>query len=63
MSKFCSAIFYLSFNLCHSRTLPFDKLIHRCERTTNDEYFVAPDEHYYFRALGDNQRTDIANIE
>jgi hypothetical protein len=37
--------------------------MHRCERTTNDEYFVTPDEHYYFRALGDNQRTDIANIE
>ncbi|CAF1448656.1 unnamed protein product [Rotaria sordida] len=44
-------------------TLPFNKLIHRCARTTNDEYFVSPDEHYYFRALGDNQRTDIANIE
>lgn len=45
------------------RTLPFNKLVHRCSQITNDEYFVSPDEHYYFRALGDNQRTDIANIE
>jgi hypothetical protein len=43
--------------------LPFNKLIHRCEQTINDEYFISPNEHYYFRALGDNQRTDIANIE
>lgn len=45
------------------RNLPFNQLVNRCARTTNDEYFHAPDEHYYFRALGDNQRTDIANIE
>lgn len=49
--------------ICLSRTLPFNQLIHRCEQTVNEEYFVSPNEHYYFRALGDNQRTDIANLE
>lgn len=37
--------------------------MHRCAQTVNEEYFHAADEHYYFRALGENQRTDIANLE
>ena len=45
------------------RMLPFDQLMHRCAQTVNDKYFLSPNEHYYFRALGENQRTDIANLE
>ncbi|CAF0771491.1 unnamed protein product [Didymodactylos carnosus] len=44
-------------------TLPFDEVVRRCENVTNEKCFVSPTEHYYFRALGENVRTDIANIE
>ena len=52
-----------SFFLFYIRTLPFNKLVQRCANTCNDEYFHSPNEHYYFRALGNNQKTDIANLE
>ncbi|PIK34967.1 hypothetical protein BSL78_28202 [Apostichopus japonicus] len=45
------------------RTLPFDELIKRCAESSHEEYFFDENEKYYLRALGADNRKDVANIE
>lgn len=45
------------------RTLPFDELVRRCSECKHSEYFFHPEEKYYLRALGEDNRKDVANIE
>ncbi|XP_072047446.1 tRNA wybutosine-synthesizing protein 5-like [Amphiura filiformis] len=44
------------------RTLPFDELVRRASKPRQEEYFFEPDELYYLRALGNDPRKDIADI-
>ncbi|XP_076089323.1 tRNA wybutosine-synthesizing protein 5-like [Mytilus galloprovincialis] len=44
------------------RSLPFNELVKRAGADKQTEYFISETEKYYLRAVGDNPRTDIADI-
>lgn len=44
------------------RKLPFAELITRASQKVHPEYFVSPNEYYYFRSLGDDVRREPSNI-
>ncbi|KAM6178987.1 tRNA wybutosine-synthesizing protein 5 isoform 2-T2 [Rhynchocyon petersi] len=44
------------------RTLPFDKLVQRAAEEKHKEFFIAEDEKYYLRSLGEDPRKDVADI-
>lgn len=44
------------------RSLPFNEFVKRVSEEKHTEFFISEDEKYYLRALGDDPRTDIADI-
>ncbi len=45
------------------RSLPFQEFIRRASNETNTEFFIAPDEKYYLRSVGDDERKDVSDIK
>ncbi|XP_005080954.1 tRNA wybutosine-synthesizing protein 5 isoform X1 [Mesocricetus auratus] len=52
---------FISKNFVY-RTLPFNKLVQRAAEETHKEFFIAEDEKYYLRSLGEDPRKDVADI-
>ena len=44
------------------RKLPFNELIRRASEATHENYFLTPDEYYYFRSLGEDVRKEPSDI-
>ncbi|XP_001635034.2 tRNA wybutosine-synthesizing protein 5 isoform X1 [Nematostella vectensis] len=45
------------------KTLPFNQFVMRASHSTQTDPFLAPEERYYLRSLGDDPRKDISDIE
>ncbi|KAL5005656.1 hypothetical protein ScPMuIL_016814 [Solemya velum] len=45
------------------RTLPFSDFVRRAAEEKHNDFFISETESYYLRALGDDPRKDIADIE
>jgi tRNA wybutosine-synthesizing protein 5 len=45
------------------RSLAFDEFIRRASNQTNDEFFLANNEKYYLRSLGNDERKDVSDIK
>ncbi|XP_053134611.1 tRNA wybutosine-synthesizing protein 5 isoform X4 [Hemicordylus capensis] len=52
---------FLSKNFVY-RTLPFDVFVRRAAEAKHTEYFIAEDEKYYLRSLGEDPRKEIADL-
>lgn len=44
-------------------SLPFNEFINRASKQSNTEFFIAEDEKYYLRSLGNDERKDVSDIK
>ncbi len=45
------------------RSLSFKEFIKRASNSINTDFFISPDEKYYLRSVGEDERKDVSDIK